>query len=98
MLPVGATAWLPCRVGDGNPAGSVGWLKDGSVVVGARPRISLLENGTLEINGLRVSRPGAGAQGTHPPRAPGGRQSGVQGCGCKGWWAHRVMSARWLQR
>ncbi|XP_064029469.1 roundabout homolog 3 [Pogoniulus pusillus] len=58
VLPVGATAWLPCRVGDGNPAGSVGWLKDGSVVVGAQPRVSLLENGTLEINGLRVTDSG----------------------------------------
>ncbi|XP_027753590.1 roundabout homolog 3 [Empidonax traillii] len=54
VLPVGATAWLPCGVGDGDPPGSVGWLKDGSALVGAQPRASLLENGTLQITGLRV--------------------------------------------
>ncbi|KFV71469.1 Roundabout 2, partial [Dryobates pubescens] len=100
VLPVGTTAWLPCRVGDGDPPGSMRWLKDGSVLVGAEPRINLLENGTLEISELRVSRPGAGAQGTHPPRAPGGQECGVQGCGCKvgwvlkGWWVQGVVGAR----
>ncbi|KAM6334352.1 LOW QUALITY PROTEIN: roundabout homolog 3 [Alca torda] len=54
VLPVGATAWLPCWVGGGDPPASVGWLKDGSALVGAQPRISLLENGTLQITGLRV--------------------------------------------
>ncbi|XP_054251693.1 LOW QUALITY PROTEIN: roundabout homolog 3 [Indicator indicator] len=58
VLPMGATAWLPCRVGDGAPPGSVEWLKDGSVLVGAEPRINLLENGTLEISELRVTDSG----------------------------------------
>ncbi|XP_054659154.1 roundabout homolog 3 [Grus americana] len=53
VLPVGATAWLPCWVGGGDPPASVGWLKDGSVLVGAQPRTSLLQNGTLQITGLR---------------------------------------------
>ncbi|KAJ7410204.1 Roundabout 3 [Pitangus sulphuratus] len=54
VLPVGATARLPCGVGGGDPPGSVGWLKDGSALVGAQPRASLLENGTLQITDLRV--------------------------------------------
>ncbi|NWS16837.1 ROBO2 protein, partial [Pachyramphus minor] len=54
VLPVGATARLPCGVGGSDPPGSVGWLKDGSALVGAQPRASLLENGTLQITGLRV--------------------------------------------
>uniref|UniRef100_A0A8U8B1T3 Uncharacterized protein n=1 Tax=Geospiza parvula TaxID=87175 RepID=A0A8U8B1T3_GEOPR len=56
VLPVGATVWLPCGVGAHGPAGSVGWLKDGSALVGVQPRASLLENGTLQITSLRVSR------------------------------------------
>ncbi|XP_065507964.1 roundabout homolog 3 [Caloenas nicobarica] len=58
VLLVGATAWLPCRVGGGDPPASVGWLKDGSALVGAQPRASLLENGTLQITGLRVTDSG----------------------------------------
>ncbi|KAM9217008.1 roundabout homolog 3 [Leptosomus discolor] len=58
VLPVGATARLPCRVGGGDPPASVGWLKDGSTLVGAQPRASLLENGTLQITGLRVTDSG----------------------------------------
>ncbi|XP_037265976.1 LOW QUALITY PROTEIN: roundabout homolog 3 [Falco rusticolus] len=58
VLPVGATAWLPCWVGGGGPPVSVGWLKDGSTLVGAQPRASLLENGTLQITGLRVTDSG----------------------------------------
>ncbi|XP_054079254.1 roundabout homolog 3 [Rissa tridactyla] len=54
VLPVGATAWLPCWVGGGDPSANVGWLKDGSALVGAQPRVSLLENGTLKITSLRV--------------------------------------------
>ncbi|NXY18328.1 ROBO2 protein, partial [Atrichornis clamosus] len=54
VLPVGATVWLPCGVGGHDSLGSVGWLKDGSALVGAQPRASLLENGTLQITGLRV--------------------------------------------
>ncbi|GAB0199876.1 roundabout 3 [Grus japonensis] len=58
VLPVGATAWLPCWVGGGDPPASVGWLKDGSALVGAQPRTSLLQNGTLQITGLRVTDSG----------------------------------------
>ncbi|XP_074707142.1 roundabout homolog 3 [Strix uralensis] len=58
VLPVGATARLPCWVGGGDPPTSVGWLKDGSALVGAQPRASLLENGTLQITGLRVTDSG----------------------------------------
>uniref|UniRef100_A0A663F3U9 Ig-like domain-containing protein n=1 Tax=Aquila chrysaetos chrysaetos TaxID=223781 RepID=A0A663F3U9_AQUCH len=58
VLPVGATARLPCRVGGGDPPASVGWLKDGSTLVGAQPRTSLLENGTLQITSLRVTDSG----------------------------------------
>ncbi|XP_031989513.1 roundabout homolog 3 isoform X2 [Corvus moneduloides] len=54
VLPVGATVRLPCGVGAQDPPGSVGWLKDGSALVGVQPRASLLENGTLQITGLRV--------------------------------------------
>ncbi|KAJ7413195.1 Roundabout 2 [Willisornis vidua] len=54
VLPVGATARLPCGVRGSDPLGSVRWLKDGSALVGAQPRTSLLENGTLQITGLRV--------------------------------------------
>lgn len=64
VLPVGATAWLPCWVGGGDPPASVGWLKDGGALVGAQAHVNLLENGTLEITGLRVSWPRAEAQGT----------------------------------
>ncbi|KAK4809408.1 hypothetical protein QYF61_009663 [Mycteria americana] len=58
VLPVGATARLPCWVWGGDPPASVGWLKDGSALVGAQPRASLLENGTLQITGLRVTDSG----------------------------------------
>ncbi|XP_058674973.1 roundabout homolog 3 [Ammospiza caudacuta] len=54
VLPVGATVLLPCGTGAHDPTGSVGWLKDGSALVGVQPRASLLENGTLQISGLRV--------------------------------------------
>ncbi|XP_030361101.1 roundabout homolog 3 [Strigops habroptila] len=54
-LPAGATARLPCPVwGGGDPLANVGWLKDGNVLVGAEPRASLQENGSLRISGLRV--------------------------------------------
>ncbi|KAM6370616.1 roundabout homolog 3 [Pluvialis apricaria] len=58
VLPVGATAQLPCWVGGGDSPASVGWRKDGSVLVGAQPRVSLLENGTLQITHLRVTDSG----------------------------------------
>ncbi|KAM6043177.1 roundabout homolog 3 isoform 3-T3 [Chlamydotis macqueenii] len=58
VLPAGATVRLPCRLGDGDPSVSVGWLKDGSALPGAQPRASLLENGTLQITDLRVTDSG----------------------------------------
>ncbi|XP_042656481.1 roundabout homolog 3 [Tyto alba] len=58
VLPVGATALLPCWVGGGDPPASVGWLKDGSALVGGQPRTSLMENGTLQITSLRVTDSG----------------------------------------
>ncbi|KAM6400271.1 roundabout homolog 3 [Rhynochetos jubatus] len=58
VLPVGAMALLPCWVGGSDPTASVGWLKDGSVLVGAQRRASLLENGTLRITNLRVTDSG----------------------------------------
>uniref|UniRef100_A0A672V6J1 Roundabout guidance receptor 3 n=1 Tax=Strigops habroptila TaxID=2489341 RepID=A0A672V6J1_STRHB len=59
-LPAGATARLPCPVwGGGDPLANVGWLKDGNVLVGAEPRASLQENGSLRISGLRVSQCGS---------------------------------------
>lgn len=87
---------MPCWVGGGDPPASVGWLKDGGALVGAQAHVNLLENGTLEITGLRVSRPGAGAQGTQPWGIPnpwwGGGTHGValqggrgsRGAGCSG--------------
>ncbi|XP_039940845.1 roundabout homolog 3 [Hirundo rustica] len=54
VLPVGATVRLPCGAGAPDPTGSAGWLKDGSALVGVQPRASLLENGTLQITGLRM--------------------------------------------
>lgn len=60
VLPAGATVQLPCGAGSHDPPGSVGWLRDGSALVGVQPRASLLENGTLQITGLRVSRPRQG--------------------------------------
>ncbi|XP_025924789.1 roundabout homolog 3-like [Apteryx rowi] len=56
-LPAAATARLPCRAA-GNPLPTVRWLKDGQALVGAEPRATLLENGTLQITGLRVSDSG----------------------------------------
>ncbi|NXT87170.1 ROBO2 protein, partial [Anhinga rufa] len=58
VLPVGATARLPCWVGGGDPPASVGWLKDGNTLVGAQPHATLLENGTLQISGLQVTDSG----------------------------------------
>ncbi|KAM9519817.1 roundabout homolog 3 [Guaruba guarouba] len=40
--------------GGGDPMAKVGWLKDGNALVGAEPRASLQENGSLRITGLRV--------------------------------------------
>ncbi|OXB56019.1 hypothetical protein ASZ78_015483 [Callipepla squamata] len=57
VLPVGATVQLPCWA-DGEPPPRVGWLKDGRTVPRSEGRASLLENGTLQISGLRVTDSG----------------------------------------
>lgn len=96
---MGATARLPCRVGGGDPPASVGWLKDGSALVGAQPRAKLLENGTLQITGLRVSRhpplghPGAGAAGWGGLGMGVLREVGAKGDGCSGKWVQWVVGA-----
>lgn len=87
VLPVGATVRLPCGVGAQDPPGSVGWLKDGSALVGVQPRASLLENGTLQITGLRVSRPRQGHPWGYRREGGGG---GCEGCS-KGTWMLRVV-------
>lgn len=89
VLPVGATVRLPCGAGAHDPPGSVGWLKDGRALVGVQPRASLLENGTLQITGLRVSRPQQG----HPRGYC--REGGGSGCkgSSKGTWMLMVVGA-----
>ncbi|XP_043390034.1 roundabout homolog 3 isoform X7 [Chelonia mydas] len=56
-LAVDATAQLQCHV-TGNPLPSVQWLKDGEQVVGRDPRVSLLDNGTLQITNMQVTDSG----------------------------------------
>uniref|UniRef100_A0A452H7G0 Roundabout guidance receptor 3 n=1 Tax=Gopherus agassizii TaxID=38772 RepID=A0A452H7G0_9SAUR len=51
-LAVDATAQLQCHV-SGNPLPSIQWLKDGQQVVGRDPRVSLLDNGTLQITNVQ---------------------------------------------
>ncbi|XP_030919765.1 roundabout homolog 3 [Geospiza fortis] len=50
VLPVGATVRLPCGVGAHGPAGSVGWLKDGSALVGVQP----LQGGRGQVMGQEL--------------------------------------------
>ncbi|XP_051494263.1 roundabout homolog 3 [Apus apus] len=46
---------LPCRgVHGGDPPTSGGAQKDGNALGGAQPHVSLLENGTLQISGLKL--------------------------------------------
>lgn len=93
VLPVGATVWLPCWVA-GDPQPHVAWLKDGRAMPGPETRTSLLENGTLQISSLRVSRPAG-----ESPEGPGGAEMGsgvqgvvgAQGAGCPGCWLLRTM-------
>ncbi|KAI1893506.1 hypothetical protein AGOR_G00124420 [Albula goreensis] len=47
-LAPGATAMLQCHV-MGNPSPSIQWEKDGQRILGNDARISLMENGTLQI-------------------------------------------------
>ncbi|XP_043356929.1 roundabout homolog 3 isoform X3 [Dermochelys coriacea] len=56
-LAVDATAQLQCHV-TGNPLPSIQWLKDGQQVVGRDPRVSLLDNGTLQITNMQVTDSG----------------------------------------
>ncbi|XP_067326800.1 roundabout homolog 3 isoform X1 [Anolis sagrei] len=56
-LAVDSTAQLQCHV-NGNPLPSIQWLKDGERIVGSDPRISLLDNGTLQIMNLQISDSG----------------------------------------
>ncbi|XP_072094472.1 roundabout homolog 3 isoform X5 [Mobula birostris] len=56
-LGVESTAQLPCHV-IGNPLPSVHWLKDGQRILGNDPRISMLDNGTLQITNVQVSDTG----------------------------------------
>ncbi|XP_066495851.1 roundabout homolog 3 isoform X2 [Tiliqua scincoides] len=52
-LAIDSVAQLPCHV-TGNPLPSIQWLKDGQRIVGSDPRISLLDNGTLQITNLQI--------------------------------------------
>nr|XP_028564626.1 roundabout homolog 3 isoform X3 [Podarcis muralis] len=56
-LAIDSTAQLQCHV-TGNPLPSIQWLKDGQRIVGSDPRVSLLDNGTLQIMNLQVSDSG----------------------------------------
>ncbi|XP_048471330.1 roundabout homolog 3 [Rhincodon typus] len=54
---VDSTAQLQCHV-IGNPLPSVHWLKDGQRILGNDPRISMLDNGTLQITNVQVTDSG----------------------------------------
>eukprot|EP00062_Callorhinchus_milii_P011231 gi/632957169/ref/XP_007894326.1/ PREDICTED: roundabout homolog 2-like [Callorhinchus milii] len=56
-LAVDSMAQLQCHV-TGNPLPSVHWLKDGQRILGNDPRISMLNNGTLQITNTQVSDTG----------------------------------------
>ncbi|KAM6431804.1 roundabout homolog 3 isoform 3-T3 [Liasis olivaceus] len=56
-LAIDSTALLQCHV-TGNPLPSIQWLKDGQRIVGSDPRMSLLDNGTLQITNLQISDSG----------------------------------------
>ncbi|XP_032905728.1 roundabout homolog 3 isoform X9 [Amblyraja radiata] len=56
-LGVDSTAQLQCHV-IGNPLPSVHWLKDGQRILGNDPRLSMLDNGTLQITNVQVSDTG----------------------------------------
>ncbi|XP_053279284.1 roundabout homolog 2 [Pleuronectes platessa] len=47
----GATAQLHCRV-IGGPSVKISWEKDGERLQGNKPRLTLMENGTLQIAGI----------------------------------------------
>nr|XP_015193162.1 PREDICTED: roundabout homolog 3 isoform X3 [Lepisosteus oculatus]XP_015193163.1 PREDICTED: roundabout homolog 3 isoform X3 [Lepisosteus oculatus] len=56
-LALGATAQLQCHV-MGNPLPSIQWEKDGQRILGNDARISLMENGTLQITLLQETDSG----------------------------------------
>ncbi|XP_042332175.1 roundabout homolog 3 isoform X5 [Sceloporus undulatus] len=56
-VAIDSTAQLQCHV-TGNPLPSIQWLKDGERIVGSDPRISLLDNGMLQITNLQISDSG----------------------------------------
>uniref|UniRef100_A0A8C6X8E3 Roundabout guidance receptor 3 n=1 Tax=Naja naja TaxID=35670 RepID=A0A8C6X8E3_NAJNA len=56
-LAIDTTALLQCHV-TGNPLPSIQWLKDGQRIVGSDPRMSLLDNGTLQVTNLQTSDSG----------------------------------------
>lgn len=84
LLPVGATVQLPCWA-EGEPPPQVGWLKDGSTVLGSERRTILLENGTLQISSLQVSCTSMG-NGETLWSWGGGHWDG--------WWGQRVVGAQ----
>ncbi|XP_037631268.1 roundabout homolog 2 isoform X3 [Sebastes umbrosus] len=48
----GATAQLHCRV-IGGPSVKISWEKDGERLLGNKPRLTLMENGTLQITDIK---------------------------------------------
>uniref|UniRef100_A0A672LUL4 Roundabout homolog 2-like n=1 Tax=Sinocyclocheilus grahami TaxID=75366 RepID=A0A672LUL4_SINGR len=58
MLVPGTTAQLQCHV-MGNPLPSIQWERDGQRILGNDERISLMENGTLQITALQETDSGA---------------------------------------
>ncbi|XP_078023153.1 roundabout homolog 2 isoform X3 [Epinephelus lanceolatus] len=48
----GATAQLHCRV-IGGPSVKIAWEKDGERLLGNKPRLTLMENGTLQITDIK---------------------------------------------
>ncbi|XP_057177149.1 roundabout homolog 3 isoform X3 [Triplophysa rosa] len=57
-LAPGSTAQLQCHV-MGNPLPSIQWERDGQRILGNDDRISLMENGTLQITALQETDSGA---------------------------------------
>ncbi|XP_031152268.1 roundabout homolog 2 isoform X4 [Sander lucioperca] len=48
----GATAYLHCRV-IGGPSVKISWEKDGERLLGNKPRLTLMENGSLQITDIK---------------------------------------------
>ncbi|XP_030007599.1 roundabout homolog 2 isoform X2 [Sphaeramia orbicularis] len=53
----GSTAQLHCRV-IGGPSVKISWEKDGETLQGNKPRLTLMENGTLQITDIKDSDSG----------------------------------------